>query len=215
MQNSKLRNQRSKGFLTLAFGVLSWAASGQQLIDRVMARIGTTAITWSDVRAAVGLGLVEAKTPDDPAALNQVIDRQLMLIEVTRFPPAEPSAVAIAERAEAMKKRAGTALPELMTSTGLDEMRLHDLARDTLRIQAYIMQRFGSTAIVGEDDARRYYDDHHEQFTRNGMLLPFEDVEADARRLTSAARLQDSITQWVRDLRMRAEVVMVREKTEK
>jgi len=215
MQNSRLENQKSKGFLTFAFCVLSWAACGQQLIDRVMARIGTTAITWSDVRAAVGLGLVEAKSPDDPAALNQVIDRQLMLIEVTRFPPAEPSAAAIAERAEAMKKRAGTALPELMTSTGLDEMRLHDLARDTLRIQAYIMQRFGSTAIVGEDDARRYYDDHHEQFTRNGTLLPFDDVDAEARRLASASRLQDAITQWARDLRMRAEVVVVREKTEK
>jgi len=215
MQNSRLENQKSKGFLTFAFCVLSWAACGQQLIDRVMARIGTTAITWSDVRAAVGLGLVEAKSPDDPAALNQVIDRQLMLIEVTRFPPAEPSAAAIAERAEAMKKRAGTALPELMTSTGLDEMRLHDLARDTLRIQAYIMQRFGSTAIVGEDDARRYYDDHHEQFTRNGTLRPFDDVDAEARRLASASRLQDAITQWARDLRMRAEVVVVREKTEK
>ena len=202
MQNSRLENQKSKGFLTFAFCVLSWAACGQQLIDRVMARIGTTAITWSDVRAAVGLGLVEAKSPDDPAALNQVIDRHLMLIEVTRFPPAEPSAAAIAERAEAMKKRAGTALPELMTSTGLDEMRLHDLARDTLRIQAYIMQRFGSTAIVGEDDARRYYDDHHEQFTRNGTLRPFDDVDAEARRLASASRLQDAITQWARDLRM-------------
>ena len=196
----------------LAVCLVSGTVSAQQLIDRVMARIGATAITWSDVRAAVGLGLVDAKSPDDPAALNQVIDRQLMLNEVTRFPPAEPSAAAIAERAEAMKKRAGAALPELMTSTGLDEMRLHDLARDTLRIQAYIMQRFGSTAIVGEDDARRYYDDHREQFTRNGMPLPFDDVEAEARRLASAARLQDSMTQWARDLRMRAEVVVVRHK---
>jgi hypothetical protein len=131
---------------------------------------------------------------------------------VSRFPPAEPSAAAIEQRTEAIKKSAGAALPELMKSTGLDEMRLHDLARDMLRIQAYIMQRFGSTAIVGEDDARRYYDDHREQFTRDGKLLSFEDVDAEARRLASAARLQDSIAQWVRDLRMRAEVVVVRGK---
>ena len=36
MQNSRLENQKSKGFLTFAFCVLSWAACGQQLIDRVM-----------------------------------------------------------------------------------------------------------------------------------------------------------------------------------
>ena len=201
--------------MTCALCLLSWAASGQQLIDKVMARIGSTGITWSDVRAAVGLGLVDAKSPNDPAALNQVIDRRLMLAEVTRFPPAEPLPAAIEQRAEEMKKSAGAALPDLMKSTGLDEARLQDLARDTLRIQAYIMQRFGSTAVVGEDDARRYYDDHREQFTRNGTLQPFEDVEAEARRLASNARLQDSIAQWVRDLHMRSEVVVVPDRTQK
>jgi hypothetical protein len=215
MQNSTLKNQNSKGFLTFAFCVLSWAACGQQLVDRVMARIGTTAITWSDVRAAVGLGLVEAKSPDDPAALNQVIDRRLMMTEITRFPPAEPTPAAIEQRVETMKTFAGTALPELMKSTGLDEARLQEVARDTLRIQGYIMQRFGATAIVGEDDARRYYDDHREQFTRNGMLLPFEDVEAEARRLASNGRLQESIAQWVRDLHMRSEVVVVPDRSQK
>ncbi|HEY7189387.1 MAG TPA: hypothetical protein VH436_22675 [Vicinamibacterales bacterium] len=180
-----------------------------------MARIGTTAITWSDVRAAVGLGLVDAKSPDDPAALSQVIDRRLMMTEVARFPPAEPTPAAIEQRVETMRTFAGAALPELMKSTGLDESRLQDVARDTLRIQGYIMQRFGGTAIVGEDDARRYYDDHREQFTRNGMLLPFEDVEAEARRLASNARLQESIAQWVRDLHMRSEVVVVPDRTQK
>jgi hypothetical protein len=199
------------GFLILELCVVS-VGSGQQLVDKVMARIGATAITWSDVRAAVGLGLVDAKSPNDAAALNQVIDRRLMLTEVTRFPTAEPSPAAIEQRAQEMKTYAGAALPELMKSTGLDEARLHDLAREVLRIQAYIMQRFGATAIVGEDDARRYYDDHREQFTRNGMLLPFEDVEAEARRLASNARMQESIAQWVRDLRMRSEVVVVPEK---
>jgi hypothetical protein len=175
-----------------------------------MARIGSNAVTLTDVKAAVGLGLVDAKSPDDSAALSQVIDRQVMLMEVARFPPAEPSDVAINQQVEAMRKRAGPALPELMKSTGLDEARLRDLARDALRIQAYIMQRFGTLTIVGEDDARRYYDEHKDQFTRNGMPIPFEDALADARRLASAARLQDSIAQWVRDLRMRAEVVIVR-----
>ena len=197
--------------LILEFCLLS-CAFAQQPIDRVMARIGSNAVTLTDVKAAVGLGLVDAKSPDDAMALSQVIDRQLMLMEVARFPPAEPLPAAIDQQVEAMRKHVGAALPELMKSTGLDDARLKDLARDTLRIQAYIMQRFGATAIVGEDDARRYYDDHQAQFTRNGMLVPFEDVEAEARRLASAAKLQDSIAQWLRDLRMRAEVVVVRDK---
>src|SRR6185503_9232066 len=81
-------------FLILEFCVVSCALA-QQPLDRVMARIGSNAVTLTDVKAAVGLGLVDAKSPDDSAALSQVIDRQVMLMEVARFPPAEPSDVAI------------------------------------------------------------------------------------------------------------------------
>ena len=213
MQKGRRRLGRIPFFLHFAVCIVNYAAvSAQQPLDRVMARIGSNAVTLTDVKAAVGLGLVDAKSPDDSSALSLAIDRQVMLIEVARFPPAEPSDVAINQQVEAMRKHAGAALPELMKSTGLDEGRLRDLARDTLRIQAYIMQRFGATANVGEDDARRYYDDHKDQFTRNGQLMPFDDVLAEARKLASAAKLQDSIAQWVRDLRMRSEVVIVRTK---
>jgi hypothetical protein len=213
MQKGRRRLGRIPFFLHFAVCIVNYAAvSAQQPLDRVMARIGSNAVTLTDVKAAVGLGLVDAKSPDDSSALSLAIDRQVMLIEVARFPPAEPSDVAINQQVEAMRKHAGAALPELMKSTGLDEARLRDLARDTLRIQAYIMQRFGATANVGEDDARRYYDDHKDQFTRNGQLMPFDDVLAEARKLASAAKLQDSIAQWVRDLRMRSEVVIVRSK---
>ena len=213
MQKGRRRLVRIPFFLHFAVCILNYAAvSAQQPLDRVMARIGSNAVTLTDVKAAVGLGLVDAKSPDDSSALSLVIDRHVMLMEVARFPPAEPSDVAINQQVEAMRKHAGGALPELMKSTGLDEARLRDLARDTLRIQAYIMQRFGATANVGEDDARRYYDEHKDQFTRNGQLMPFDDVLAEARKLASTTKLQDSIAQWVRDLRMRSEVVIVRSK---
>jgi hypothetical protein len=224
MQSAESRSQRATSkistpasvlcfcILISAFCIVYGVAFAQQPLDRVLVRIGTTPITLSDVKAAVGLGLVAASSPDDPAALTQVVDRQLMLMEVTRFPPAEPAAAAIDQQLNAMRKHAGSALPDLLASTGVDEAGLRELARDTLRIQAYISQRFGNASIVSEDDARRYYDEHIAQFTRSGKPIPFENAEAEARRLASTAKLQESIAQWVRDLRMRAEVVEVRTK---
>jgi len=181
----------------------------QQLLDKVVARIGTNAVTLSDVKAEIGLGLIDAKSEDDPDAVNQVINRQLMLAEITRFPPPEPSQGAVDQEVAAMKMRAGARLGELMNATGLDEMRLGDLARVTLRIQAYVAQRFGTSRPVSDEDVRRYYNEHQAEFTRDGKVQPFEDVEANARQRAAAARLRDTIAQWVRDLRSRTEVVMV------
>ena len=128
----------------MLLAALSAAHAGQQLLDRVVARVGGTAITQTDVDAAVGLGIVEAPSTQDPAARRQVIDRQLLLAEVSRFPPTEPSETAVAELVAKMKSRAGGNYDALLRRTGLDEQRVRDLARDTLRIEAYVDQRFGT-----------------------------------------------------------------------
>jgi len=83
------------------------------------------------------------------------------------------------------------------------------MARDTLRIQGYLEQRFGTTVQVSDDDARRYFEAHPGEFMRDGMPLRFEDVEEAARRGASNERLRASIAQWMSDLRARAEVVVM------
>ena len=196
-----------------AFCILNYGlpANAQQLIDRVLARVGTSAVTMTDVRVATELGLVEIGPGEDrqAAGLQRAIDRQLMLAEVARFSPPEPAADAVAAEVAEMKSRAGAGYNQLAASTGLDDKRLQLLARETLRIRAYTAQRFGGSVQVGEEEARRYYDEHGAEFTRNGVRAPFEDVEAAARQAAAAARLRATIEQWLRDLRMRSEVVVV------
>jgi hypothetical protein len=183
----------------------------QQLLDKVLARVGTTAITLTDVRAAVGLGLVEIPPGEtgEAAGLQRVIDRQIVLNEVARFAPPEPAAADVAEQVASMKSRAGPSFERLAASAGLDEARLQEMARQTLRIRAYTTQRFGTMAQVTEDEARKYFDDHPEQFTRDGARLSFEQAAPAARQRASAERLRATTDQWIRDLRARADVVIV------
>jgi hypothetical protein len=185
--------------------------NAQQLLDKVLARVGTTAITLIDVRAAVGLGLVEVPPGEtgEAAGLQRVIDRQIVLNEVARFAPPEPAAADVAAQVAAMKSHAGASYDRLAASAGLDEARLQEMARQTLRIRAYTSQRFGTMAQVTEDEARKYFDDHPEQFTRDGVRLSFEQAAAAARQRASAERLRTTIDQWMRDLRARADVVIV------
>lgn len=132
-----------------------------QLIERVLARVDGSIIMLSDVRAAIALGLVDvpAGAAAETAALEQLIDRQVALREVARFTAIEPDAAAIDRQAAAMKARAGANLQSLMQATGLDEARIRDLARDTLRLQSYVRQRFGAAATLGDADVRQWTSD--------------------------------------------------------
>jgi hypothetical protein len=216
MQNSKFKMQntgpRTWGVFCLyfAFCMLNYGSlDAQQLLDRVLARIGTEAITQTDVEALVEFGLIEARSPTVPAAVQQAIDRQLVLKEVARFPPAEPLAAEVEKQLATMKARVGDRLDQMLQITGLDEDRLRGLARDTLRIRMYLQQRFGISAQVGEDEARKYFDAHRDEFMRNGIPLTFEEAAADVRQRAAASRVQGAVAQWLQDLRARSDVVIV------
>jgi hypothetical protein len=186
-------------------------ASAQQLLDRVVARVNGIAITQTDVEAALGLGVVSVEPGEDAIAsgTRQLVDRQLLLAEVARFPPPEPGDAAVADVVAAMEAHAGERYDALLRATGLDEPRVRDLARDTLRIDAYVSQRFGTTPQVSTQDARDYYDTHRQAFVRDGVLPPFEAIEAEVRQAASAERRRATVARWIADLRARGDVVEV------
>ena len=137
---------KTRWLLVVAFLAASLSlADAQQLLDRVVARVGGTAITQSDVDAAVALGVVQAPSATAPAAISQLVDRHLLLAEVARFPPPEPSGEAVAALSAKMKAHAGAGYDAVLRRTGVDDQRIRDLARDTLRIEAYVDQRFGTS----------------------------------------------------------------------
>ena len=185
--------------------------SAQQLLDRVVARVSGYAITLSDVKAALALGLVDVPPEaGEQAVIERLVDRQLVLAEVARFAPPEPPAEAVAREVAAMTMRTGGRLRSIMETAGLDEGRLRDIARDTLRIDAYLNQRFGPTVQLTEEEVLQYYRMHPDEFTRDGRLMPFAEADDLARDRASAERRTATVAQWMRDLRARAEIVMPR-----
>ena len=190
----------------LSFAVPATPLGAQVLLDRVLARVNGIAITLSDVRAAQGLGLTG--DGDASEAIEVLVQRQLILAEVQRFQPPEPPAAAIDAEAATLRARSGADLARLLASTGLDDSRVRAIARENLRIQSYLDLRFGTNLQVTDEEVEEYYRTHPEEFTRNGELQPFNQVQSDVRLRASTLRRQGTIDQWLRDLRTRADVSM-------
>ena len=121
-----------------------------EIIDRVLAILPGQIITLSDVEAALDLGLVDAPADGDRLAggLSAVIDRVLMLNEVRRVAPPEPSPAAIDARVALIRQRFGAAaeLSRLLAARGLDETVLRLYAADDLRLASYLDERFSAAA---------------------------------------------------------------------
>ncbi|MGH9349209.1 MAG: hypothetical protein ACRD26_18295 [Vicinamibacterales bacterium] len=197
--------------LTASLIACASAAAAQEVLDRVLARVEGAPITLSDTRAAIRLRLVEIPEGVDPilAALRQLVERRLVLAEVARFTPAEPDGAALDAEVSALVARVGTAadLAALEKSTGYGDAQIREVARDDLRIQAYLAQRFGASVQPTDDEVAQYYRTHLDEFTRDGRVIPFLEAEPVARAKMAAERRRAVIFQWMRELRQRADVV--------
>jgi hypothetical protein len=119
-----------------------------ETIDRVLAVVAGQLITLTDVTAARDLGLQSPDNADDPvrAILSKLIDRELVLAEVDRYAPPEPTADAIDREVERIRARFNSAdgLAAALARSGIDEKHLRETVRQDLRIRAYLDQRFAS-----------------------------------------------------------------------
>ncbi len=191
--------------LALALGV----PVGADIIDRVLAIVGGQLVTLSDVHVALALKLVDPAGAADPidVALSYLIDRRLVVSEVDRYLPPEPDQGATERRMTELRR----ALPaDASTAPGLarialDDQRLRAVARDDLRIETHLGQRFAAV-VPTDEDVERYYRDHPADFTRDAVRLPLDAVREDARRRLAAARRTRVIENWIADLRRRVDV---------
>ena len=200
--------------LTTAMALTCAGSSARaEIIDRVLAAVGGQIITLSDARAALRLGLVPADVSEDPvaAALERLIDRILMLAEVERYAPAEPPPAAVDAGVAAVRARFPDAasFERVLKETAMSEEELRRYVRDTLRLQVYLQQRFGTMADPSDEAVAQYYLEHAGEFTADGGLRPLEEVREAVRSKLTAQGWDAFLQDWVEGLRRRAAVVVL------
>jgi hypothetical protein len=145
----------------VVFAVAASLASGgatlrAEIIDRILAVVDGAIIMQSDLAVAVRLGLVPSAGADaTSAALDRLIERQLILSEVDRYAPPEPAAAEIDRRVADIRARAGAEFERVLLLGGIGLEQLRREVRDDLRIDAYLQQRFGAAEPSGDEIRQR------------------------------------------------------------
>jgi len=182
-----------------------------EMIDRVLAVAAGELIMLSDVTAARDLGLVAPDaTSADPvrAVLEKLIDRELVLAEVERYAPPDPTPEAIDHELQIVRARfpSRQAFEAALARSGIDENHLRETLRQNLRIRAYEDQRF-TVPPPSDDELRRYFAGHTQTFARDGQPPSFDNARGDVALAVTAARRRALIDDWVAGLRRRSDII--------
>jgi hypothetical protein len=217
-----------RSLVTMAFaltivGVSAGAAAQTQVLDRIVATVGQQVITLSDVRAAVGLGLLPESSSESPSesqplpigvVVEKLVDRELMRAEIDRFGVVAPAPELLAARIEAIRKRFASqqAFDAALEAHGLSDARFRAWVADDWRIEQYIQQRFDAASQPTDEDVLQYFQSREREFAKNGRPPRFEDIRDEVRRRLLMTRRQVLVDDWVAGLKRRTEIVMMHDR---
>jgi hypothetical protein len=149
MQRFQISDFRSRIGAAIIVAALVPGMARAETIDRLLAVVAGQLITLSDVTAATDLGLQSADGAADPvrAVLSKLIDRELVLAEVDRYAPAEPTTEAVDREVQRVRQRfpSAEAYDSALARSGIDEVHLRETLRQDLRMRAYLDQRFSAS----------------------------------------------------------------------
>ena len=182
------------------------------LVDRVLAVVAPKVIMLSDVRAFLELGLVDLPASADPVpeTLTALIERQLVVNEVSANVIEEPSTQEVEGQMAVVAERLGglDALRAVLPTVGFTADDLKQLLREDLRVERYLARRFPGARQPTEEELAVWMREHADELRDDGALS-LEAARDEARRQLTRALRQESIDAWVSTLVDRADVYRV------
>jgi hypothetical protein len=203
----------SRAFASAALVAILASAARADIIDRVVAIVDGHLITMSDVRTVTVLHLLDPSSPASPVepgrdpGVEHLIDRILVLEEVERYAPAPPDDKAVDARLGVIAQANGSAalVEERLHELGVSPAWLRQWATDSLRIRAYVDQRFGNVVQPTDEELEAYFREHQSDFA--GKDVNDATVQSTARTAIVAERRRAVLTEWITGLRRRADVM--------
>jgi hypothetical protein len=195
----------------MAAGSVSLSAA--ELVDRVLAVVSGTVITLSDARIALAFKAVDTAGAADPVAatLRWLIDRQLVLDEVSRDDTGDLEKARVAEGLARLRSAyvSDEAFALGLARLGLDQAGARRWVEDTLRMQDYLARRFDTMFPPTDEELVDYYTRNRARFSRGGVPLSFDDAREVVREVLQQERQRQAVDSWLVRLRRRANITEI------
>ena len=180
--------------------VIALGAAQPVLVDRLVAIVAEQALTWRDVESARLLGSIPAGTTPEEA-IDRLITRELMHLEIERLGVAAPIAAAVDERLDRARERVGGHEPFVrsLEALGVSEANARAWVADDLRIDVYVDQRFTAPAQPTDGEVAQ-------EASKDGVRAPSADQLSEARRRLVQGRRASLVADWLAGIRERTSV---------
>jgi hypothetical protein len=161
------------------------------VVDRVVAVVGTQIITLSDIRIEKTMREVlgEPLPKNDREVLDELIHQRLIRAQLEQYPLAGPTEAEVDEEFSQVKE-----------FKGLPAETVREAIREHLRLQRFFSERFGRFLSATDDEIEEYYDQLFVPAARaRGLTVvpPLADVREDIRKNVVEEKTAAEVRRWL------------------
>lgn len=200
----------------LLAALLAWLApaAGQQVVDRIIARVDDDILTLSELRELERFQrLVEGRAADQEALLRQLLEQWIVENEAaaTRFP--RPTAARVEQELKRLAGQFGSAedYRARLAEFGLTESAVRRLLERQLYLGAFLDYRFRPAVSIEDAEIESYY--HSELLPRLKVEgrepPPLSRVAEQIRDLLVEREISARAAEWLEEARARLRVEYV------
>ncbi|HLE41307.1 MAG TPA: SurA N-terminal domain-containing protein [Nitrospirota bacterium] len=197
------------GMVLLSVGIVLPATAPAERIDRVVAAVNNEVITLSDLRQAVRFneemgGASRDRKNIEAETLEGLINKRLLLHEARRLSLAEVTEQDVNAEVGKVRSRLGSdkAFRDFLQRMDMTPEQLGRMLGERLLVERFVEKKVGLFVRVGRDEARKYFDDHPEEFKGKR----FAEVSKAIVALLSEEKTGQQITRYLAELRSKADI---------
>jgi hypothetical protein len=190
--------------------------TAQQVVDRIIARIGEDILMLSELRELRAFQqLVEGRSAGRQELFEQLV-RQWIVVSEARaasFPPPEPQQVTAALEQLAGSFGSPEAWRARLRDNGLTEAAVRRLLERQLYVASYLDYKFRPATTVGENEIETYYQQEYvpQMRARNQTPPPMEDVREQIHELLVQREISRRALQWLEEARGQVKIEILDE----
>ncbi len=214
--------------LTAHYSLLTPAARGQQVVDKMVATVNAGVvpecrqvclITYSDLLWQLAL---QPNTPlDNPSsvelnrALHLLTDQRLILQEAEKLPSIAPTSDEVRSARDDLAKAfsSRTEFEQRLQRVGLTTDKLNEILEQRVRIEKYLDFRFRNFVVITQKEIADYYKDVYVPRLRArapGQVVPtLEEARTEIEKTLTEAKIESDTDGFLDNARERAEIVIL------
>jgi len=155
-----MRRTKPKLFVGAALVLMAGLARGQEVLDRIVAKVDTDVILLSEVRALEHYQLfVDGKAESDEQVLDRLIDQWIVRSEAKAALFTQPSENDVKRSLERLKRSFSSAeeYEERKKQSRLTDDDIERMVRAQLYLSSYLDSRFRASIQIAEKDIEQFY----------------------------------------------------------